>query len=216
MYSQNKEEEAILKYFDGLNRGITPPSWVIEGRPPCFLSIGENDGETLSNVRALALAGWCGCMVEPSPEPFRKLKALYETEKKGCFYLYNVAVGNTNGKAILHDSGSLLKTGDTGLVSTLVAEQKKRFESVLSYTDVEVKVYRWKTLLNRFMIKKFDFINIDCEGLDGDILEQIDVTDVRCVCIEWNGKLELKERFSKYLHEFKIIYTSGENLIFAR
>lgn len=203
-FAQNGEQEVILNYFKDYKSGT-------------FLSIGENDGETLSNVRALALTGkFCGCMVEPSPEPFRKLKALYEAEKKGCFYLYNVAVGNTNGKAILHDSGSLLKTGDTGLVSTLVAEEKKRFESVLSYTDVEVKVYRWKTLLNRFTIKKFDCISLDAESMDWDILQQMDVTDVKLLVIEWNGKPELKERFSKYLHEFKIIYTSGENLIFAR
>lgn len=201
-FTQNQEQEAITKYF-GDFKGT-------------FLSLGENDGETLSNVRALALSGWCGVMVEPSPIPFRKLESLYEKDKKGCFYLYNCAVGNFNGSGTLHDSGTLLKTGDTGLVSTLVKEETERFKSVVSYSDTEVKVFRWKTLLNRLTIKRFDFISIDCEGLDGDILEQIDVSEVMCVCIEWNGKPELKERFSKYLHEFKIIYTSAENLIFAR
>lgn len=202
MYSQNNEEKIILEYF-GEKTGS-------------FLSIGENDGETLSNVRALALKGWCGVMVEPSPTAFRRLKTLYEKEKKGCFYLYECAIGEHNGEATLHDSGTLLKKNDVSLVSTVIADEKKRFQSVVTYNEVPVKIFRWKTFLNRLYIKQFDFISIDAEGLDAAILEQIDVSTVQCVCIEWNGHTELKERFSKKLEGFNIIYTSGENLIYAR
>lgn len=201
-YSQNSEQEVILKYFGGF--------------VGAFLDLGSNDGVTLSNTRALADRGWSGCFVEPSPVAFSKLKSLYEKEKKGRFYMYNCAVGNHNGVATLHDSGSLLKVGDSGLVSTLVPAEKKRFERLLDYHEVEVKVFRWKTLLNRMTIKKFEFISIDCEGLDADILDQIDVSETQCVCIEWNGHHDLKERFSNKLEGFRIIYTSGENLIFAR
>lgn len=201
-YSQNSEQDAILKYF-GEFVGT-------------FLDLGANDGITLSNTRALAELGWCGALVEPSPVAYAKLKKLYAKEKKGCFYTYNVAVGDANGPGVLHDSGSLLKTGDTGLVSTLVEEEKKRFQSVLDYTDVEVKVFRWKTLLNRLSIKKFDFISIDVEGKDWDVLQQMDVSEVKCLCIEWNGHQYLKDRFTAKMQGFKIIYTSAENLIFAR
>lgn len=203
MYSQNEEEKFILEYF-GVFKGT-------------FLDLGSNDGVTLSNTRALAELGWCGCLVEPSPTAFYKLKRLYE-ETKGCFYTYNCAIGTHNGKAILHDSGSLLKTGDTSLVSTMVEEEKKRFERVLSYSPVEVKVFRWKTFLNRLTLKKFDFVSIDCEGLDAEIIEQMDLDslNVQCLTIEWNGKPELKERFDKKMEGFKIIYTSGENLIYGR
>lgn len=201
-YSQNQEQSAILNYF-GDFKGT-------------FLSIGENDGQTLSNVRALAELGWCGVMVEPAPIAFAKLKQLYSSSTKGCFYLYDCAIGPKNGTATLWDSGALLKTGDTSLVSTLNPEEKKRFESVLNYTPVEVKVYKWKTFLNRLTIKKFDFVNIDCEGVDEAILEQMDVSEVKCLCIEWNGHQYLKDKFSQKMEGFKIIYTSGENLIFAR
>lgn len=202
-FSQNQEQEAILNYFKDQPEGT-------------FLSLGENDGETLSNVRALALKGWCGVMVEPSPTAFARLKTLYSGNKKGCFYVYDCAIGNTNGKGILYDSGELLKKGDRALVSTLVEKETERFKQVLTYEKVAVKVFRWKTFYNRLKIKKFNFINIDCEGLDADILDQIDVSETQCICIEWNGKQDLKERFSKKLEGFKIIYTSGENLIYAR
>lgn len=207
MHSQNLEEKYILDYFKDYESGT-------------FLSVGENDGETLSNVRALALTGkFCGVMIEPSPVPFSKLKKLYENEKKGCFYLYNCAIGKHNGRAVLHDSGSLLKTGDTGLVSTMVEEEKKRFQSVVSYEPVEVKCYRWKTLLNRLTLKEFQFINIDAESMDYEILIQIDLSQVRLLCIEWNSielnRLKILEYTSKFGMD-NVIYTSGENLIICR
>lgn len=203
-YSQNLEQAAITKYFGDFTGN--------------FLDLGANDGKTLSNTRALAEKGWCGVLVEPSPKAYPKLKALYEEDKKGCFYTYNCAIGNSNGKATLHDSGELLKKGDSALVSTLVEEEKKRFSNVLSYEEVEVKVYRWKTFVNRLSMKTFDFVSIDCEGLDMDILKQMDINamGVKCLCIEWNGRPELKQELSEYMKDFKIIYTSGENLIFAR
>jgi len=203
-YSQNQEQQHIINYF-GNFKGT-------------FLSVGENDGVTLSNVRALAELGWCGVMIEPAPLAYAKLKQLYSKEKKGCFYTYNCAIGDHNGKGTLFDSGTLLKTGDTSLVSTLVAEEKKRFESVLSYTPVEVDVYRWKTFLNRLKIKEFDFVSIDTEGVELSILQQMDLpmTNTRLVCVEWNGHEVLKHKFSELLGSYKIIYTSVENLLFAR
>lgn len=203
MYSQNEEEKHILNYFAD-HKGT-------------FLSIGENDGETLSNVRALALKDWCGVMVEPSPKVFHKLKSLYE-QTQGCFYTYNCAIGINNGKAILHDSGELLKKGDKALVSTIVPDEMKRFQSVLSYDPVEVKVFRWKTFLNRLTLKQFDFVSIDCEGLDLEILKQMNLEElgVKCLCIEHNGNQELKSEFDKIMTGYRIIYTSGENLIYAR
>lgn len=201
-YSQNKEQEAILKYFGGF-KGT-------------FLDIGANDGATLSNTRALAELGWCGVLVEPAPIAYSKLKSLYESKKK-CIYTYQCAIGDHNGKGTLFDSGSLFKTGDTSLVSTLVEAETERFKSVLSYSPVEVKVYKWKTFFNRLYLKQFDFISIDCEGFDAAILEQMEIgPEVKCICIEWNGHENLKQQFSKKLEGFKIIYTSAENLIFAR
>lgn len=205
-HSQNLEEDYILEYFKDQNEGT-------------FLDLGANDGLTFSNTRALAMKGFCGCLVEPSPTAFRKLKQLYGGAKKGCFYLYEVALGNHNGPSTLHDSGTLLRTGDTSLVSTLIEEEKKRFQAVLTYEPVVVKTFRWKTFLNRSSLKKFDFVSIDCEGMDLDVLIQMDLTDVKCLCIEHNGHQTLKQAYTEYCAKFgltRLLYTSAENLIFAR
>lgn len=200
MYSQNLEEQVILDYF-GFLKGT-------------FLDIGANDGLTFSNTRMLAERGWNGVLVEPSPKAYERLKEVYKSHKG--VYTYPFAIGNHNGKAILNESASLINPQDVALVSTLKPEEMDRFRSITQYTPVEVKVFRWKTFLNRLKYKTFDFISIDAEGLDLDILVQIDLTDTKMVCVEWNGKDEAA--YANYCenHGMRLIHKNGENLIFAR
>lgn len=208
MYSQNSEEQHILNYF-GNHVGS-------------FLSIGENDGVTFSNVRALALRNWCGVMVEPSPKAFERLKTLYNGHK--CFYLYPYAIGDHNGKAILQESGALCSAADVALVSGFDTKEIGRWANHrvpgqgrgVKFEPVEVKIFRWKTFYNRLKIKNFDFVSIDCEGFDLEILSQMDLTNVKAICLEWNSKPELKKDFEHYLEGFKLLYTSGENVLYGR
>jgi FkbM family methyltransferase len=199
-FSQNLEEQAILEYFDGF--------------VGTFCSIGENDGVTFSNVRALALRGWKGVMVDPSPKAFEKLKQLYKGHRG--FYIYPYAISNHNGKAMLQESGPLCSASDIGLVSTFHAHEKARFIKSVDYTPVEVKTFRWKTFLNRLKIKQFDMISLDIEGDEINVLPDMDLTETKLLCIEWNSKSELKAEYEKYLDGFRLIYTSSENIIYAR
>lgn len=203
-YSQNNEQEEIVKYFTS-KEGTT------------FCDIGANDGVTLSNTRRLAELGWSGVFVEPSPKAFAKLKENYATlaAEPGRFYFYNFALGNSNAKVKMWDSGPHLNKGDHGLLSTLNEDEKKRWTGQ-HYDEIEVQCFRWKTFLNRLLLKEFDFISIDAEGNDLNILRQIDLRPTSAVCVEWNGKPELKEQFDALMIGFKIIYTSPENLIYAR
>lgn len=199
MFSQNKEAEEIIKYFDDY--------------VGTFADIGANDGVTLSNSRDLALLNWQGVCIEPSPQAYIRLKNLYDGHKG--IYTYNFAIGIHNGRMRFWDSGNHLNSNDIGLLSTSSPTELTRFPGT-QYTEMDVKCYRWKTALNRFRIKSFDFISIDAEGFDLEILQQIDITNVKCLCIEWNLDQERKQQFSNYMQGFNIIYESPENLIYAR
>ena len=199
-HSQNNEQQVILDYF--------------KDHVGTFCSLGENDGLTFSNVRALAERGWSGVMIEPDPEAFERLKKLYEGHKG--LYTYNYAISDTNGKKFLQKSSSLLGQGDTGLVSTFNASEMKRFHSVVKYEPTEVTVYTWATARNRWSIRSFDFISIDIEGDELRVLPSIDLTNTKMLCIEFNGRQDLKEQYDQYMEGFKVIYTSPENLIYAR
>lgn len=199
-YAQNGEQEVILNYFGDYVGS--------------FASIGENDGETFSNVRALALKGWRGVCIEPEPTSFAKLKNLYKDRKD--IFTYNYAISKNNGKATLHASGPLCSAADSGLVSTFHLHEKERFHRTVKYDPIEVVTYRWKTALNRWPIKEFDFISADCEGDELNILPSINMEKVKCICIEWNSNPDLKVEYEKYLDGFKLLYTSAENLIYGR
>lgn len=201
MHSQNNEEQIILDYF--------------KGKTGTFIDIGANDGKTFSNTYALAQLGFCGILIEPSPRAFAKLKQLYQ-DTKGCFYLYNYAIGLTNSKVTLYESGELVHTGDVGLVSTLIEKETDRFKRTVKYEEVTVDCYRWKTAMNRWKFKQFDFISIDIEGLEIEVLEQIDLTETKLICVETNGDLVKKLKLDEMLKDFKVIYTSPENLIYSR
>lgn len=200
MYSQNNEEKIILDYF-GFVTGT-------------FLDIGANDGVTFSNTKMLSERGWSGVLVEPSPKAYARLKELYK-DIDGV-YTYPFAIGNRNGKDVLFESMSLITPNDVALVSTFKQDEILRFKDITKYNPVEVQVFRWKTFLNRVKYKTFDFISIDAEGLDLDILVQIDLTDTKMVCVEWNGRDEAA--YGNYCENYGMrqIAKNGENLIYAR
>lgn len=202
-YSQSNEQKVILDYF--------------KGTIGTFIDIGANDGETLSNTRALAQLGWCGVLVEASPRAYHKLEQLYFTNtRKKCFYTYNFALASKNGTIELHESGALLGSYDVGLVSSIYENETKRFSRSVSFEKVTVECYRWKTFLNRLYIKEFDFVSIDIEGAEIEVMQQMDFSKTQMICVETNGSAEKKEVLDKMLEGFKVIYTSPENLIYAR
>ena len=202
MYSQNLEEQFILQYFGNF--------------VGTFLDIGANDGKTLSNTYALAQRGWKGYCIEPSPSAYKRLAELYKGSRKVKTYPF--AIGDHNDTVPLYESGPLLNHEDTGLVSTFNASEMERFRNKVTYTPVDVKVFKWRTFVNRLRNRQFDFISIDVEGNDAMVASQIDFSQTRCVCIEWNSNDILRQTFKQLFGEnnFKIIYTSAENLLFAR
>lgn len=203
MFSQNAEERHILEYF-GDYVGT-------------FLDIGCNDCQTFSNTRALALRGWRGIFIDPSPKAIDKCRQLYNGHKG--FYIYEWAISKHNGKAILHESGPLCSAADVGLVSTFHAQEMARFKATVKYDPIEVKTFKWKTAYNRLKIKTFDFISIDIESDEMNVLPDMDLTDTKLICIEHNGSEERKKQYLECTGKFgmdRVIYESGENILICR
>ena len=201
-YSQNKEQEVILRYFNH-QIGV-------------FLSVGENDGTSLSNVRALSELGWSGVAVEPCEVPFRKLQDLYkDNHRVQCI---NVAIADYNGTATLYESGSHLKQGDTGLLSTLSKKETERWGNTETFVETKVDVVDFTTLLEMCNYTKFDMVSCDAEGLDYTILEQMDLNAmwVKLVVVEFNQKDQKMFEDLIIPQGFKLIHQNYENLIFAK
>jgi FkbM family methyltransferase len=200
MYSQNQEEKYILEFF--------------KGKVGRLLDVGANDGQTLSNSKALIDLGWSGDLVEPSPVAFNKLFNLYALNKNVT--TYNFAISSIIGDADFYESGSLLKSGDTSLVSSLKIGETDRWRRTVDFDKISVPCMPI-SCIDKY--HKWDFITIDAEGMDVEILRQIILTECELLCIEWNSIDSVKKEILEYTSSFemdKILYQSGENLLICR
>jgi FkbM family methyltransferase len=198
MYSQNNEEKIIKDYFKDF-RGT-------------FLDIGANDGVTLSNTRGLSLLGWSGVLVEPSKIAFEKLKTLYADYPN--IQVFNYAIGTYDGETDFFDSGTHLHQGDTSLLSTIKQNETKKWTSE-TFTQTKVNIKTYASFLNDCGHLDFELISIDAEGMDWEILQQINLDDTKMIIVEFNqiGK----DKYVDYCSNFglKLIAQNHENLIFA-
>ncbi len=197
-YSQNNEQDIILQYF-GNRKGF-------------FLDIGANDGITLSNTYALQLQEWKGVLIEPSEEAFNRIKASNGVQK------FNVAIGTEDGHCTFHEMGNHLNAGDVSLLSTIKKTELKRWPGV-EFKERMTEVWTYKTLLKHSPLKFFDFISIDAEGVDYEILEQIDLKYTDMVCIEHNSNPDLFQLIKDYCNKAgltKKLLNNLENVIWAK
>lgn len=197
-YSQGNEQEVILNYFNNYPMGT-------------YLDIGAYDPEVFSNTRALFELGWRGVLVEPADMNFEVLKKYFE--KENAMQILKTCVGEYDGEITFHDSN-----GDA--ISTTIKKETERWieQYNSSFTERSSPICTFNTLIEKSIYKKFDFVSIDTEGTNFEILRQIDFAAVGCslVCVEFNGKE--KEKYLGHMHrnQFKLIYSNGENLIFGK
>lgn len=201
MYSQSREESIINAYFEDFKGSL--------------VDIGANDGVTLSNSRALIEKGWKAHLFEPSPKAFAKLQELYADNNK--VKLHQIAVAEETGTLTFFESDSHAEKQygeNVGLLSTLKESEILRWKGTQVFEKIEVEAKTWRDT----RIKKFDFINIDAEGLDWQILRQIDLSSCSLVCVEFNNNRNLEILMKNYCEFYKLSldYKTHENLIFCR
>lgn len=206
MYSQNNEDDFILSHF-GDYKGT-------------LVEIGANDGSTLSNSKLLIEMGWEAHLFEPSINTFRKLEELHIQNTK--VYTYPFGVSEFSGERTFYESGKLLGGEDRSLVSCIDPEEMKRWGTNVDFTQTTAEFKTWQEFVKQYghEQKTFDFISIDAEGEDWNILKQIDMKQHNCkmLCVEWNSKPHLAQTFVEFGNYFKMkeIHRNAENIIFAK
>lgn len=203
IFSQSNEQEVILDYFKNQSEGT-------------FLDIGANDGQTLSNTRALALNGWNGACIEPGETAFNKLSLLYADSNKVDCYEYAITV--FDGAFNIYESGSI-NSNDTGLLSSLILGETLKWQHQTTFEEKLIAGRSWKTFCDSHASGPFDFISIDAEGMDLEILFQIDLKESGCklLCIEWGQDDAKKNAIQHYVSKFgmKLISINNTNVIYG-
>ena len=124
-----------------------------------------------------------------------------------------MAIANEKGRIDFYDMGEHVGKGDTSLLSTAVQSETNRWNGV-QFNKVKVKAVTYADIIDTY-----DFITIDCEGLDLDVLKQIDLKHTSLVCVEHNSVREIRNGIIDYCAAFglnKKVYECMENIILGR
>ncbi len=182
-----------------------------------FLDIGANDGKTLSNTYDLFLRGWMGVLIEPSPKAFTRLSKLYQD--LGMELHQKAIVTHPEDSVSFWESTEHLTNADVALLSsTIHSEISKWSKTPTTFQEITVPCCTLQTVLDESKYKQFDFISIDTEGLDYEILLKVDPISLglKALCVEYNGIQP--EKYIQYMsgYGFKLGLKNGVNLIFTK
>lgn len=167
MSSQYGEHDLILQHF--------------AGRIGRFLDVGAFDGVTFSNTKPLADLGWSGVFVEPSPPAFCHLMRNYADNPR--VQLVNAAVVPFADAwptlLKLHCNTADAQSAD--MLSTFDASLRDKWAGH-PFRPIWTSGTSWHELYAAFG-NSFDFVNIDVEGMNLDVLKYMPI-DPEMICVE--------------------------------
>lgn len=192
-YSQTGEQEAI--------QGALASLGIEQGR---FLDIGAGDGETFSNTRALALAGWGGVAVEPAAWAFDRLVELYADS----FVSPVCAVVTPDRAGIVPFAYS-----KDDHVSSISDKHIDLWKTRVPYRRVWAAAVPMRLLLDAFD-GGFEVASIDAEGLTVALLDAYRRHDafesLRVLCIEHEQRDPMLGR------PWRLVTHTPNNAVYAR
>ncbi len=176
-----------------------------------FIDIGSFDGVEISNTYALENIGWDGICIEPIPEIFSLLEA-----NRNC-HKYNVAISSETKRGVKFSKVSGL-LGLSGLAHQMPERIKKGLVNQgLKIEEIAVNTMTFGDAMKHHPeINHVDFLSIDVEGGELDVLNSIDFDRYRfeLITIENNeGTATLKKYMSQYGYE--IFLDLGVDLMFV-
>jgi FkbM family methyltransferase len=193
--AQHGEDRWVEEYFKG-----EPPGF--------FVEVGAYDGIILSNTYLLESLGWSGILVEPDPA----MAARCRTNRPKCRLYECAAVGSDATKEITFnvvDGGEVYSAA-----GELTPLQRKRLEEWgLRSRTMTVAARTLDSMLAEAGAARVDFVSIDVEGGEADILRGFDLARwrPRVVMVEVNSRVRssgVREAFTRqgyvYLESIEI------------
>jgi FkbM family methyltransferase len=174
-------------------------------REGTFLEFGAYDGVTFSNTFLLEKRlNWSGVLIDPIPKHFKQMKL-----NRGCISIHAaITVSKKEFVKILESPAS-----------NLSRPVSKR--SVTNKTH-KVPAFTLAEIMDKyFPAKSLDFLSIDVEGEDLEILASVDFSkyEINAICVEHNNRINSKE-ILKYMEEsgYELVWSeySGNDFWFIR
>ena len=154
MPDQYGENEILRTFFNGQRGGMV-------------VDVGAADGVTHSNsLMLIEEYGWSGLLVEPLPSHLEVLRRIHRDNPKVT--IVESAVGYQCGTVQLHPHGQ---------ISTIKPAWKANAERahVAKYgRPIDVACSPLADILAAHSVVRIDFLTVDCEGADWDVLDTLD------------------------------------------
>lgn len=200
-FSQFGEDLIILNYFKEFkNLGKK------------YLDIGGFHPIMISNTHLLYLNGWEGTVVDTSDHKLN----LFKQKRGDKVNLINKAVVSNEEKNEILDFYFFEK--EFSEIDTLSLEfaQTKKKELGINFTCKSIKTIKVNDLLSK---DNFDFLNIDVEGLDEDILSSLNFEIIhkpKLICFEIHDHLNTNNKAINHLKSngYEFLFKSGKTLGF--
>ena len=151
-YAGNREDVLLHRLFGSQDGGF-------------YIDVGAGDPEDHSVTKNLYDRGWRGINVEPAADLFARL-----WEQRTRDINLNAAVSNREGKMTFYQ----FPPAQWGY-STLSAEQASRHRAAgIDLEEREVEVRTLARICEEHAPAEIDFLNVDVEGLEREVLEGAD------------------------------------------
>lgn len=143
-----------------------------------FVEVGAHDPESLSNTWFLEQKGWNGILIEANPESYNTIKSSARKARVLPYAAWN------KSDLVLKFNATL----DSALGSISDIKQNDNHDRS-KFIIHEVKTKTLDDILQQENSpKKIDYISIDVEGAELEVLEglSLDKWNVTCLTVEWN------------------------------
>jgi len=189
-------------FFDLFFSTVNPDNFFL-------IQLGANDGFFVDPLhKYIVKYNLAGILVEPQKDVFDELRKTYTASDRLLFE--NVAISNIDGTRTLYTIKDSYKENEFFIRGTAIASfNKEDFEKSLlreltrkakleklpvptqldDYTEkTTVQTLTLHSLLEKNKVKKIDYLQIDCEGYDYEIIKMIDFQTISPKIINFESK----------------------------
>jgi FkbM family methyltransferase len=184
------------RYYSQINQDRIVDFTLSRKAKGVFLDIGAHDGITFSNTYFFEKErAWTGICIEPNPTVFQKLIANRHCICENCAIAAEekqLVYRKVNGQYFLEMLGGILEFMDTEHIERI--DKAVAIHAECSIEDIPVECKRLDTLLNQHSVNEIDYLSLDTEGAEYEILQSLnfDKFNIRLMSVEHNKDSQVR------------------------